>query len=240
MQVYDRVVPTGATQTLLVLSLGVFVAIVFEFVTKTLRMHLYERLVAQVDQRLSRSVFMRFLAVRLDQLPPSVGSLATQMRGYETVRSFLTTVTSHLLIDAPFSLLYGLVVFSIAGKLALIPIGFFILSVLIGLHYRNRVDALASKANAATNFKTGMLVETVEGAETIKSGQGGWRMLSRWMNTTDEARGYEQEMSRVSEHSQHIVGSLQQLSYILLIGTGALYITLGEVSMGGLIACSIL
>lgn len=60
MQVYDRVVPTGATQTLLVLSLGVFVAIVFEFVTKTLRMHLYERLVAQVDQRLSRSVFMRF------------------------------------------------------------------------------------------------------------------------------------------------------------------------------------
>ena len=240
MQVYDRVVPTGATQTLLVLGLGVSAAIVFEFFTKKLRMNLYERLVAQVDQRLSRSVFMRFLAVRLDQLPQSVGGLATQMRGYETVRSFLTTATTHLLIDAPFSLLYGLVIFSIAGKLALIPVGFFVLCTLIGLHYRKRVNALADKANAAANFKTGMLVEAVEGAETIKSGQGGWRMLSRWMNTTDEARDYEQEMSRISEHSQHIVASLQQFSYILLVSSGALFITQGEISMGGLIACSIL
>lgn len=240
MQVYDRVVPTGSTQTLLVLSLGVLVAIGIEFFTKTLRMRLYEKLVAQVDQRLSRSVFMRFLSVRLDQLPPSVGSLATQMRGYETIRSFLTTVTTHLVIDAPFSLFYGVVIFALAGKLALIPIIFFIVCVLIGLYYRNRVDALAGKANAAANFKTGLLVEAVEGAETIKSGQGGWRMLSKWMNTTDEARDYEQEMGRVSEHSQHLVASLQQCSYILLVAFGALLITEGEITMGALIACSIL
>jgi len=240
MQVYDRVVPVGAINTLLVLSLGVLIAIMFEFITKKLRMDLYEKLVANVDQRLSRSVFMRFLAVRLDQLPQSVGSLATQIRGYETVRSFLTTVTSHLLVDAPFSLIYGLVIFSIAGKLALIPIGFFLVSTLVGIHYRTRVDELASNANAAANFKTGMLVETVEGAETIKSGQGGWRMLSRWMNTTDEARDYEMQMQRLSEHSQHIVASLQQISYISLVATGALLVTKGEVSMGGLIACSIL
>ncbi len=240
MQVYDRVVPTGAVQTLRVLTLGVFIAILFEFFTKILRMRLYEKLVAQVDQRLSRSVFMRFLAIRLDQLPQSVGSLATQMRGYESVRGFLATVTTHLLMDAPFSLLYALVIYTIAGKLALIPLGFFILCVAIGLYYRKRVDVLANKANAAVNFKTGILVETVEGAETIKSGQGGWRMLSRWMNVTDEARSHEQEMNRVSEGSQHLVGALQQVSYILLVATGALFVTKGEITMGGLIACSIL
>ena len=240
MQVYDRVVPVGAVNTLLVLSLGVLVAIFFEFITKKLRMHLYERLVAHVDQRLSRSVFMRFLAVRLDQLPQSVGSLATQLRGYETVRNFLTTVTTHLLVDAPFSLLYGAVIFSIAGKLALIPMGFFLLSCLVGIHYRAKVQELANNANAAANLKTGMLVETVEGAETIKSGQGGWRMLSRWMNTTDEARDYEMHMQQLSEYSQHIVASLQQISYITLVATGALLVSKGDISMGGLIACSIL
>ncbi|MBN4053407.1 ATP-binding cassette domain-containing protein [Haliea sp. AH-315-K21] len=240
MQVYNRVVPTGAKQTLLVLSLGVFVAILFELSTKTIRMKLYEKLVALVDQRLSRTVFMRFLSIRLDQMPQSVGSLATQMRGYETVRSFLTTVTTHLMIDAPFSLLYGVVIFSIGGWLAMIPIAFFVVCVFIGLHFRKSVDVLAEKATAAANFKTGMLVETVEGAETIKSGQAGWRMLSRWMNVTDEAREYEQEMQRVSEHSQHLVASLQQVSYITLVASGALLITIGEVTMGGLIACSIL
>ncbi|PCJ30980.1 MAG: ABC transporter [Gammaproteobacteria bacterium] len=240
MQVYDRVVPTGAVQTLLVLSLGVFVAILFEFVTKTLRMRLYEKLIARVDQRLSRSVFMRFLAVRLDQLPQSVGGLATQMRGYETVRNFLTTATTHLMVDAPFSFLYGLIIFALAGWIALIPIGFFGLCIVIGVYYRAQVNELAGKANAVTNFKTGMLVETVEGAETIKSGQGGWRMLSRWMNVTDESRDYEQQMQRISEHSQHLVAFFQQLSYVALVGSGALFITQGELSMGGLIACSIL
>ena len=240
MQVYDRVVPTGATQTLLVLSMGVGIAILFEFITKNLRMNLYEKLVAVVDRRLSRSVFMRFLGIRLDQLPQSVGSLSAQLRGYESVRSFLTTLTTHVLIDAPFSLLYGLIIFAIAGWLALIPVGFLFVATAIGFLSKRKIDRLAAKATEAVNFKTGMLVETVEGAETIKSGQGGWRMLSRWMNTSDEARDYEQQQQKISEHSQHIVGSLQQTSYIALVASGALLITAGDISMGALIACSIL
>ena len=77
MQVYDRVVPTGASQTLMVLTLGVLVAAVFEVTIKHLRSHLYAHLIDNVDQRLSRAVYMRFLSLRLDQLPRSVGTLPT-------------------------------------------------------------------------------------------------------------------------------------------------------------------
>ncbi|MEI6762551.1 MAG: ATP-binding cassette domain-containing protein, partial [Betaproteobacteria bacterium] len=103
-----------------------------------------------------------------------------------------------------------------------------------------RVDAFASQANAASNLKTGLLVETVEGAETIKAGQGGWRMLSRWMSTTDQARELDLQMRNISEHSQHLAGALQQISYTLMIAAGALLVSRGELTMGGLIACSIL
>ncbi len=240
MHVYDRVVPTGATQTLLVLTIGVLIAIFYELITKKVRSKLYDRLIDQVDQRLARSVYMRFLNIRLDQLPQSVGGLAAQMRGYESVRGFLTSATSHLMIDAPFALLFIAIVAAIAGWLALIPFAFFCLSVTIGWFYRSRVDALAAKANTASNFKTGLLVEGVEGAETIKSGQGGWRMLSRWMNTTDEARDYELKMRNISEHSQYLVAAFQQLSYISLVASGALLVSRGEITLGGLIACSIL
>jgi len=240
MQIYDRVVPTGATQTLIVLTLGVFVAIIYELITKKVRSTIYDKLINKVDQRLARSVYMRFLNVRLDQLPQSVGGLASQMRGYETVRSFLSSVVSKLFIDAPFALLFVFIIAIIAGPLAYIPLTFFVLSVLIGWYYRGKVDALADSANAASNFKTGLLVESVEGAETIKSGQGGWRMLSRWMNTTDEDRGYETKIRNVSEHSQYVVATFQQLSYIALVATGAILVSRGDLTMGGLIACSIL
>lgn len=240
MQVYDRVVPTGATQTLLVLTIGVFVAILFDFMAKHLRARINEKIIHRVDQRLARTVYMRFLGVRLDQLPKSVGALAGQLRGYETVRGFLTTVTTHLMVDAPFAMVFVAVVFAIGGWIALIPFSFFVVSVMLGLYYRSKVDKLAGDANIASNIKTGLLVETVEGAETIKSGQGGWRMLSRWMNTTDEARIYELSMRRISDNAQHLVAGFQQLSYVGLVATGALMVTQSNLTMGGLIACSIL
>jgi ATP-binding cassette subfamily C protein LapB len=240
MQVYDRVVPTGAVQTLLVLTLGVVLLTIFELAAKYVRSGLYERLIDLVDQRLSRAIYMRFLAVRLDQLPNSVGGLAAQMRGYESVRSFMTSMTAQLTVDAPFALLFLALIAAIAGWLALIPALFFMISVVVGLYFRGRVNDLAGKATVAGNLKTGLLVESIEGAETIKSGQGGWRMLSRWMKTSDEARTYELQMRQIQEHSQHMMGSLQQVAYVLMVATGALLISKGQLTMGGLIACSIL
>ena len=240
MQVYDRVVPTGASQTLWVLTLGVLGAVLFEYIAKGVRSNLYERLVDQVDQRLARTIYLRFLSIRLDQLPQSVGALAGQMRGYETVRGFFTSVTTNLMVDAPFALIFTLIIWLIAGVLALIPLTFFVLSIAIGIYYNRQVDAHALKAMNAGNLKTGLLVETIEGAETIKSGQGGWRMLSRWMKTTDEARDSELQMRNISEHSQHLTATFQQVSYILLVASGALMVSKGELTMGALIACSIL
>ena len=240
MQVYDRVIPASATQTLLVLTLGVLFAIIFELVTKRLRSSLYERLINEVDQRLARTIYLRFLAIRLDQLPQSVGGLAAQMRGYETVRGFFTSITTNFLVDTPFALLFLCIIMLIAGWLALIPLIFFVGCVIVGLYYRKQIDAFAGKSNAASNQKTGLLVETIEGAETIKSGQGGWRMLSRWMKTTDDARDYDLQMRNISEHSQHLASAMQQISYTLMVAAGALLVSRSELTMGGLIACSIL
>ncbi len=240
MQVYDRVVPFGASQTLFVLTLGVLGAALFDLLAKWVRSGINEQLVNEVDQRLARAVFMRFLAVRLDQLPPSVGSLASQMRGFETVRGFLSSLSTSLMVDAPFALMFVLLIGFIAGWLALIPLVFFVLAIGIGMVYRGRIEKLADVANTANSRKTGLLVEAVEGAETIKSGQGGWRMLSRWMQTTDEAREYELQTRHHSEHAQHITALFQQVSYVLMVASGALLVSQGGLTMGGLIAASIL
>ena len=240
MQVYDRVVPSGSSTTLTVLSIGVVVAILYEWLSKHFRARLSDRLVNSVDQRLARNVYMRFLSVRLDQMPASVGSLASQMKSYETVRTFLTKITSQAIVDTPFVIIYITLLYAIAGNLAFIPATFFVLSIIIGTYFKKRIDQLTAQIHHAVNFKTGLLVESIEGAETIKSGQGGWRMLSRWMNTTDAARSHEMEMKHISDRSQYMIATFQQFSYISLVASGALLITAGELTMGALIACSIL
>lgn len=240
MQIYDRVIPSGAIQTLLVLTLGILLVIALEFFAKRVRSRLYDQLINQVDQRLARTVYLRFLGIRLDQMPASVGSLAGQLRGYESVRGFLVSLTTHLAVDAPFALVFLLIIAGIAGPLAYIPFIFFCVALLSGLWQAGRIRQLAERNQAAANRKTGLLVESVEAVEIIKSGQGGWRMLGRWLASSDEAREQELEMRHLNENNQYRALAFQQTSYVLLIAVGAWMASKGELTMGALIACSIL
>ena len=240
MQVYDRVIPSGAMQTLLVLTIGILVVVGLEYSTKRLRARVYEHIVDLVDQRLARTVYLRFLSIRLDQMPQSVGTLASQLRGYETVRGFLLTLAAQLAVDAPFALMFVAVIAFIAGPLALVPLVFFVVAIGMGLWHASRIRLLAQRNQDAANRKTGLLVESVEAAEIVKSGQGGWRMLGRWLASADEARDIELEMRRLSEASQFRTMALQQVSYVMLVAFGAILASRGEITMGALIACSIL
>ena len=240
MQIYDRVIPTGASATLYVLSLGVVGAIVFEWLAKTLRSNLNEKIIEAVDQRLGREVFLRLLNVRLDKLPNSVGSLAGQLKAYESVRAFLTSSATQMLIDAPFAIVFTLTLMAVAGWLALIPVVFLLLSVWTGLRGLREIENRSHQVALANMRKTGLLVEAIEGAETLKSGQGGWRQLSLWQNISDAAREEELRLRHISESSQHQLQALQQLAYVAMVAIGALMVTKGELSMGSLIACSIL
>ena len=241
MQVYDRVIPTQGYSTLGVLTFGVAIALIFDIVIKFARSYLMESAITQMDSSLSRQIFARFLNVRLDQLPGSVGSLSGQLRGYETIRSFLSASTFYLFVDAPFGFFFILMIAIVgAPVVALVPLGFLLLAFAFGIVMRQKIETHATKSTDATNQKTGILVETIEGAETIKSGGGAWNALSKWIDTNDEALVHDMALRSISEKSNYLSAMLQQVSYIGLIATGAYLASEGNMTMGSLIACSIL
>lgn len=241
MQVYDRVIPTQGYATLAVLTLGVGIAVIFELIFKLIRSYLMEHAVTDIDSLLSRDIFSRLLQIRLDQLPGTVGSLSSQIRGYETIRAFLSSTTFYVLIDAPFGIFFVLLIAIIGGPLvALVPLLFLVFSIAIGITLRKKIDYHAKQATAATNLKTGLLVEAIEGAETIKAGGGGWGALSRWLDVVDDSIQHELVNRAISEKSGYIAAVLQQLSYVGLVGVGAYFAAEGNLTMGSLIACSIL
>ena len=241
MQVYDRVIPTHAYSTLWVLTVGVLLAMVFEFAARLARSKLMEHVVLRVDGELARKVFARLLSVRMDQLPQSVGSLSAQLRGYEVVRAFVSSTTIYLLVDVPFGLVFIALIGAIGGVyMALVPLVFLLLSLTLGFYYRDRVERSSERVTQTGIAKMGLLVEVIEGAETIKSGGGGWRMLSHWLKLSDDARTHELSIREMMEHSQYLMALLNQLSYVLLIAVGAYLVSSNAFSMGALIACSIL
>jgi ATP-binding cassette subfamily C protein LapB len=121
-----------------------------------------------------------------------------------------------------------------------VPLIFLVISVWIGLKSIHEIEARSHQAAMASMRKTGLLVESIEGAETLKSGQGGWRQLSLWQNLSDAARAEEFRLKNISESAQHSIQAFQQMAYIGMVAIGALMISQGQLSMGSLIACTIL
>lgn len=241
MQVYDRVIPTRGEHTLIILASGVALVILVELFMKLARAKVMDHIIVGLDNRLSRDVFARLLSLRVDQLPPSVGSLAGQVRGYEQVRSFYTASTLFTLIDIPMGVLFIFLIMFIGHPVvAAVPLFFGLVALYIGLSMRAKITQQALAGAQFSNLKTGLLVEAVEGIETIKAGSGGWKFLSRWLGVTEKTIHNDLKTRQLTESVQYMSASMQQLSYAGVVVAGAWAVIQGHMTMGGLIACSIL
>ncbi len=241
MQVYDRVIPTRSEYTLIILASGVFLVILFEAFMKFSRSRVMDKVVVGLDQYLSREVFQRLLKVRIDQMPGSVGSMAAQLRGYEQVRSFFTASTLFGLVDLPMTIIFiSLVAFIGSPFVALVPVIAAVIAIVMGLTARKRIDAIAAEGATASYYKTGLLVEAVEGVETIKAGAGSWKFLSRWLNVMNITIKNDLDMKHTNDNLTYFTQMLQQVSYVGIVIVGSFVVISGDMTMGGLIACSIL
>lgn len=242
MQVYDRVIPSQGVATLTVLTAGVLIALILELVIKLARSHFLDAAIQGMDFELSHAIFQRLLGLRLDQFPPEVGTLSAQIKSYETIRTFLSSATLYLLVDTPFALMFLSVIALIGGPLlALIPIGFFLLAMTVGFVHKGRVARHAQRGFSATNRKLGLLVETVESAESIKASGAAVRQSERWNDLSQQSMEDDLAIRRVSESASYWAAFIQQISYVLLVAMGAwIAATSTELSIGGIIACSIL
>jgi ATP-binding cassette subfamily C protein LapB len=242
MQVYDRVIPTEGISTLVALSIGVFIAILLELIVKLSRSSILDYAVKNMDAVFSHDIFNRFLKIRLDMLPKSVGTLSGQLQSYVSIRAFISTAALYLLIDLPFSMIFLAVIVLLSGlQMGLVVLVFFVLSLMAGLFFRKKIERLTTTSSMAANRKLGLLVESVDNAENIKATGAGWSLLNRWNSLTEDGIYDDIEIRHYSEMATYFSAFLQQLSYISLVALGAyLVTTTSDLTMGGLIAVTIL
>lgn len=240
MQIYDRVVPTQGYATLWVLSFGVLVAMLLELAMRQVRARLVERGCKAIDEELSSVFFGHALAIRMDRRPRTVGTFASQIRHFESVRNFMTSSTLFIIADLPFAFLFVLVIGLLAGPLAIIPAIFLPVSLVVGLAFRHRLADLTERHMEESNQKNGMLIEAIDGIESVKAASAEWKVLDRWRRLTSMLAEDEVAMKDTTALSSNITQALQQFCYVGLVFAGAYAIGSGNLTVGGLIACTII
>ncbi|MCQ9124439.1 type I secretion system permease/ATPase [Rodentibacter caecimuris] len=244
MNVYDRVIPNKTYETLWALSIGVVLAISFEFMAKMIRGHLTDIAGKKADLIISAALFRRVMALRLIDKPASSGSYANNLRDFESVREFMTSASLLVLVDLPFLLLFVFVIYLVGGKLALVPLVIIPTVIIVGIAIQPKLAAKINESMREGSQRQGLIVEALDGIETLKANNATNWAQQRWDMYTAKTSASQIKVKDLSNFVVNFSVALQQLNTVFLVILGTYLIhsqdEASRITMGALIASVIL
>ena len=240
MNVYDRVIPNNAQETLLVFTIGVVVVFLLDASLKFIRTYFLEMASKKSDIIMSSIIFEKVLDLQLHAHPKSVGSFANNLKSFDSIRGFLTNATLSVLIDFPFAILFLAVIFYLGGVLVLVPMVIILIIVIYALIVKKPLQTSIESTYEASAKKNGILIEALQNIETIKAQGLAGNIQFNWEESTGEIANKSLKSKLLSSSIPTITGLLVGLNTVLIIVFGVFQIQSFDLTMGGLIATMIL
>lgn len=240
MNVYDRVIPAQSIPTLWVLAGGVLIAAVFEFCLRVARIFLSDIIGKRADLSISDVVFGHALRIKNKERSKSTGTFISQIREIEGIRELVTSTTISAIADLPFFFLFLGIFWLIGGNLFWVMVLVVPLMILPGLLIQKPLAKLAADGMRETAIRNAMLVEAVQGIEDIKLLRAESRFQNQWNHMNEVS-------ADISMRQRKLVGVLtawtqkvQGLTFAIVVLVGCFAVMDGEMTIGALVACSIL
>lgn len=240
MNVYDRVVPNNATDTLWVLAIGAMMVFGFDFLLKTLRGYFIDAAGRMTDVRLASGIFEQVLGIRMALRPPSAGAFASQLREFESLRDFFTSATITTLVDLPFVAFFIAIIWFIGGPVAAVPAIALPIVIVAGLLLQIPLNRVVKRSVREAAQKHGVLVEAINGLETIKSIGAEGRLQRGWegfVAATSKSGNQARFLSAITVNLAALATNLVTVGVIVV---GVYEIGEGDMTVGALVAATII
>ncbi|EGA64586.1 type I secretion system permease/ATPase [Vibrio brasiliensis] len=238
--VYDKVVPNLAFETLWVLASGIFVIFLFDLTLKLLRSYFIDVAGKKSDILISSKLFSKVMGIRMEARPASVGAFARHLQEFESIREFFTSATIGSLIDLPFAILFLILIWLMAGNLVIVPIVGVLILVVYSLLIQGPLRHTIEEGSRLASQKYANLIESLSGLETVKLFGAQSQFQFRWEEAVAHMANWNIKSRRITDGIQNTAGFVQQASNVGMIILGVYLIAEGELTMGGLIAATML
>nr|WP_321513822.1 type I secretion system permease/ATPase [uncultured Pseudodesulfovibrio sp.] len=240
MNVYDRVIPNNAMETLWALAIGIAIAYIFDFLLKNLRSYFVDVAGRNADVIIGSRIMNHLMSARLDHMPESAGAVANNIREFESLREFFGSSSLVALIDLPFLFLFIFVIHFIGGPIAY-PIFIAVpVVILVGLFLQIPFQRIIENNYKESTQKHALLFEIVQGLETIKTSMAEGRMQARWESVVGMSALSNSRAKIMANVSISFSVFITQMVSVAVVIIGVFLISKGELTVGGLIACNIL
>lgn len=240
MSVYDRVIPNGAIPSLVALSIGMGLAILFDLILRMVRSKMIDVTGKTIDVVLAANIFEHVMALKMSQRPTSVGIIANQLRDFDSVREFFTSGSVVSATDLLFAVVFIGVLFVVAGPLAWVPLLMLPVMIGIGVGLQRPLNRAMKRLQAESAARHGVLVESLAGLETVRATGGEARMQTAWERSVAATARSGEAVHFWSSLALTAANSAQMLTSLLLIVIGVFLIMNGSLTVGALVAANML
>lgn len=240
LNVYDRVVPNDAFETLWVLASGLILALFFNWILTMVRARVVDKASSEVDINVSSRIMERVLDIRLDSRPSSVGAFAANLRSFEAVRDFIASASLTTFVDLPFLFLFLAVLGWLSPYLMLPPAIAAVLILLVSIFSQFRIRRLSADLFQAGAQRNAVLVESLAGLETVKVLNAQGKTQYRWEESTKNIAAVNLKIRAITSATVSFIQFIQQLVTVSVVIIGVYLVARAELSLGGIIASSML
>jgi len=240
MNVYDRVLPNNAIDTLWALAIGIFIIMIFDFILKLVRAYYIGKAGKRADVVMSNKIFDQLLNLRLEEKPSSTGMFVNRLQSFESVREFFATATVATIIDIPFIFIFIAIIFYIGGPLGWISLASVIIALIFSWFMQKPIKKTVEASSKEDQLKQTTLNETVAGLEIIKSVRGQNRMKTHWDKSISQTVYFHEKSQFLSQIATFFTAFISQFSNIAIVIAGVHLASEGEMTMGGIIASMML
>jgi len=240
MSVYDRVVPNQAYETLFVLSLGILIILAFDLVFKYVRTYILENVAKKLGLYWEELLMKKMIYVDASQNQLMTGSKANLFKELQQVRDFFAIRSVTQIIDFPFFFIALLVIYLISPLVAIVPFVFALLIIFFNLAIQNPVDTLSKKNGQNVQNRYSFIVESIEGSESIKLSNAAAARMFDWKNIVGVTDGVAMKIQSLNALSMNISQMAVQLVIVFVVIVGVYEISNQNLTVGGLIAVTIL
>jgi ATP-binding cassette subfamily C protein LapB len=240
LNVYDRVIPNNATETLWVLSLGVILVYVFAVLMRILRSYFIDEAAKKTNLKISAMLLQKILDLKMEARPQSIGSFTKNLQEFESIRDFITSFSITAVIDLPFTLLGLFVVWWIGGYVVLVHVIIILILIAYAYFVQKPLQRVVEKTIKASAQKNAILVEGVAGLETIKMLGAEGQIQRAWEEAVSYISKWGNKSRMISSSVQDVSYFVQNLMTVAVVIVGVYMITAGDLTQGGLVALVIL
>jgi ATP-binding cassette subfamily B protein len=239
--VVDKVLVHENASTLVVITVGVLFAILFEGVFTYIRQYLLLSATNKIDVRLSRRVFAHLLSLPIDYFErQTAGLIARHVQQIQSIQHFLTGSMFFTLLEMVSFFIFLPVLFGYSFKLTLIVLMISALMAAVVLLLIKPFSTRLEKLSGAESLRQGMLIESIHGMRTIKSLALEPKQRKVWEQRTANSIHLHFDVMGISLTAQALTQALNKLMTVAIVVFGALEIFDRNLTVGSLIAFQML